>query len=120
MMNRMFGVFFCLVTLVMASLPAGKTATACQVDAFFLTKAGHIAGATPAALGEATGLQERGDQDKLAERIKEGVVVRLQENIRVQALERSFDPPMIKIKFPDNSSPFWVTEGSLKRINSPE
>ncbi len=119
-MKRISCVFLCLFALVMASFTAGKTATACQVDDFFLTKAGHIAAATPAGLSEAAGFQERGDQDRLAERIKEGVVVRLQENIRVQALERSFDPPMIKIKFPDNSSPFWVSEGSLKRINGPE
>ena len=43
-------------------------------------------------------------------------VVRLQDNIRVQAIERSVEYQMIKIKFPDSDA-IWVREDALKRTD---
>ncbi len=116
-MKRISVISFCFIAAVTALFSLAQVVTACQVDDFYLTKDGHIAGSTPETLKEAVNYQAKGSQEKLAGMINKGVVVRLQNNIKVQAVERSFDPPMIRIKFPDNETPFWVMEGSLKRIN---
>ena len=48
--------------------------------------------------------------------IDAGMVIRLKGNIKVQALERSFEHRMLKIKFLDQGTPIWVKDGSLKQI----
>jgi phage gp36-like protein len=101
----------------MALFSFQPAASACQIDDFYLTKEGYVAASTPENLSEAIKYQEEGSQGKIAGMMKNGMVVKLQENIKVQTLERSFGQKMIKIKFMDNGTPYWVKEGSLKRTN---
>jgi hypothetical protein len=89
---------------------------ACQVDEFYLTTEGPLAASTPENLSEASTHQEKGDQDKLAVMMKSGMVMKLKENIKVQVLERSFERRMLKFKFLDQGTPYWVKDGSLKKI----
>jgi hypothetical protein len=100
----------------MALLSLHQTASACQVDEFYLTTEGSLAASTPENLNEASNCQEKGDQNKLASMIEDGMVIRLKENVKVQALERSFEHRMLKIKFLDHGASIWVRDGSLKQI----
>jgi hypothetical protein len=43
-------------------------------------------------------------------------IIRLQDNIKVQAIERSIEYRMIEIRLPDSDIPVWVREEALKRI----
>ncbi len=102
----------CVFLLSVSLLPA---AHACQVEDFFLTKAGNYAAATPEVLNNVlTSLQS--NQAKLAELEKQGELVKLQEGIKVQVLERSIEWKMLKIKLPEGNATFWVKDGALKPV----
>ncbi len=88
------------------------TAIACQVDEFYMTNGGHLAGTTQDNLGKA----EKADPQSLATMMQSKAVIRLQDNIKVQAIERSIEYQMIEIKLPDSDVPVWVREDALKRI----
>jgi hypothetical protein len=103
---------FYLVLAVLTLLVHGA-ASACQVDEFYLTNGGQLAGATQDNLSKA----EKADPKSLANMIENGGIIRLQDNIRVQAIERSVEYQMIKIKLPDSDVPVWVREDALKRIS---
>ncbi len=113
-MSKMI-IYFTVCSLLLFSLH--RAAWACQVDEFYLTTEGSLAASTPENLSEASNYQEKGDQKKLAAMIKGGIVMQLKGNIEVQALERSVEYRMLKIKFLDQGTPIWVKDGSLKRIN---
>ena len=81
--------YFIVCAVVLFSLH--KAASACQVDEFYLTTEGSLAASTPETLNEAGNLQEKGDQKRLSDMIDDGMVIRLKGNIKVQALERSFE-----------------------------
>jgi hypothetical protein len=102
---------FYLVLAVLSLLIAGS-ASACQVDEFYLTNGGHLAGTTQDNLGNA----EKADPQGLAAMIENKGIIRLQDNIKVQAVERSIEYKMIEIKLPDSNAPVWVREDALKRI----
>jgi hypothetical protein len=59
---------------------------------------------------------EKADQQHLAIMVAKGEVVQLKDEIKVQALEWSFESKMVKIKFLDSDVPVWVREDALKRI----
>ncbi len=101
----------------MALFSLHQAASPCQVDEFYLTTDGSLAASTPENLSEASNYQGKGDQKKLAAMMKEGMAMRLKGNIKVQALERSVEYRMLKIKFLDQETPIWVKDGSLKRFN---
>jgi hypothetical protein len=106
--------YFIVCALVLVSLhPA---VPACQVDEFYLTTEGSLAALTPENLSEAGNYQEKGDQERLSAMMKNGMVIKLRGNIKVQALERSFEHIMLKIRFLDQETPYWVKDGSLKQI----
>ncbi len=116
-MNRMAkGVISVTIFAVMLIL-AYQSAPACQVDDFYLTKDGALAASTPEALNAAIRLEEEGNKEKLGDLMKKGTVLQLKDNIKVQALERSFEFKMLKIMFPGRQEPYWVKDGSLKQIN---
>jgi hypothetical protein len=104
-------IVFYLVLVVLTFWTSGS-ASACQVDEFYLTNGGHLAGATQDNLGKA----EKADPQSLAIMMDNKEVIRLQDNIKVQAVERSIEYLMIKIKLPDSDVPVWVREDALKRI----
>jgi len=115
-MNRMAKKTFYFIICAMVLLSLHQAASACQVDEFYLTTESSLAASTPENLNEASNFQEKGDQKKLASMIENGMVIRLKGNIKVQALERSFEHRMLKIKFLDHGTPIWVKDGSLKQI----
>ena len=98
-MNRLSIQTFYFIICAMVLLSLHQSAAACQVDEFYLTTEGSLAASTPENLNEASNFQEKGDQKKLASMIENGVVMRLKGNIKVQALERSVEHRMLKIKF---------------------
>ncbi len=100
------------ILMCMTVLLCNQAVSACQVDEFYLTSGGHLAGTTQDNLSKA----EKADPNGLASMIENKGVIRLQDNIRVQAIERSVEYQMIKIKFPDSDVPVWVREDALKRI----
>ncbi len=102
---------FSLVLAVLTLWISGS-ALACQVDEFYLTNGGHLAGTTEDNLGKA----EKADPKNLATMIENKGIIRLHDNVKVQALERSFESQMIKIKLPDSDIPLWVREDALKSI----
>jgi len=104
---------FCAATV----MPAFQTASACQVDEFYLTKEGALAASTPETLLTAIKFEEDGNKEKLADLVKRGMVLRLTNNVKVQVLERSVEFKTLKIKFPDEIASYWVKDGSLKQIN---
>ncbi len=107
--------YFTVCAIVLFSLH--NAAWACRVDEFYLTTEGSLGASTPQNLNEAMNYQGKADQKKLAAMIKGGTAIQLKGGIKVQALERSVEYKMIKIKFLDQETPFWVKDGSLKRIN---
>ncbi len=100
------------LVLAVLTLWISGSASACQVDEFYMTNGGHLAGTTQDDLGKA----EKADPQILATMIDNKGVIRLQDNIKVQAVERSVECQMIKIKLPDSDVPVWVREDALKRI----
>ncbi len=48
--------------------------------------------------------------------IKDGRVIRLKENTEVKVIERSFELQMLEIRLPDQTTPYWVIDGSLAPI----
>jgi hypothetical protein len=115
-MYRISKISFYFIVCAVVLFSFHCAASACQVDEFYFTKEGHLAASTPGNLSEAINYQEKGNQEKLAYMMKSGTVVRLKEKIKVQALERSVEQRILKIKFSDNDTPYWVREGSLKQI----
>jgi len=106
--------YFIVCALVLVSLhPA---VPACQVDEFYLTTEGPLAASTPENLREASTYQEKGDREKLAVMMKNGMVIKLKEDIKVQVLERSFEHRMLKFRFLDQGASYWVKDGSLRQI----
>ncbi len=103
-------VIFYLVLAVLTLWISGS-ASACQVDEHYLTNGGHLAGTTEGNLTKA----EKADPQSLAPLIESKGIIRLQDNIKVQAVERSIEYQMIKIKLPDSDVPLWVREDALKR-----
>ncbi len=87
------------------------TALACQVDEFYMTNGNHLAGATQDSLVKA----EKADPKALASMIESKEVIMLQDDIRVQATERSLEYQMIRIKLPHHDISVWVREDALKR-----
>ncbi len=116
-MHKISIISFCLTICAILLFPLHRAAWACQVDEFFLTTDGSLGASTPENLREANKYQGRGDQKKLDGMIKSGIVMQLKGNIKVQALERSVEYRMLKIKFLDRRTAFWVQDGSLKRIS---
>ncbi len=56
-----------------------------------------------------------GNKENLDVLIQDGQIIRLKERAEVEALERSFEFKMLKIKF-QNGKTYWVTEDSLTPI----
>ena len=102
--------FYLVLAVLTLWIHAG--ASACQVDEFYLTNGGNLAGTTQDNLSKA----EKADPQSLADMIENRGIIRLQDNIKVQAIERSVEYKMIKIKLPDSDFPVWVREDALKRI----
>lgn len=98
------------IVLCMTVLLFHQPAAGCQVDEFYITNQGHLAGATPDNLIKA---EKTAHLDSM---IKAGEIIRLTSGTKVQALERSLEHQMIKIKFPDTEVPYWVREDALQRI----
>ena len=107
----------CFVIYAVMVISASQSASACQVDDFYLTKEGALAASTQETLNAAIRFQEEGNKEKLADLITSGTVLRLTNDIKVQVLERSVEFKTLKIKFPDGKEPYWVKDGSLKQIN---
>jgi hypothetical protein len=104
----------CAVAAVLSSRPAW----ACQVDAFYLTKADVLAASTPEQVNAAAGYEQAGNKERVADLVKSGAVLLLAENIKVQVLERSFESKTLKIRLPGRDDAFWVRDGMLKPIES--
>lgn len=115
-MDKISRISFYFIVCATVLFSFHSAVSACQVDEYYFTKEGHLAASTPGNLSEASNYQEKGDQKKLADMMKSGTLVRLKENIKVQALERSVEQKILKIKFLDNDTPYWVRDGSLKQI----
>ncbi len=103
----------CLVWLILFLLSA---AYACQVDSFYLTKEGSLAAVTPQTLNDALA-STPDNQTKLTTLLKNGTVLRLEEGVKVQVLERSVEWKMLKIQLPDGYTTYWVKDGSLGPID---
>jgi hypothetical protein len=115
-MKRTTTTIMCVVVCAVMALLGARHALACQVDEFYLTKGGVLAASTPEILNAAARYEQEGNKEKIAELMKNGTVLRLAENIKVQALEWSFEFKTLKIKIPDKSDAYWVGDGSLKQI----
>lgn len=100
------------LVLAVLTLWISGSASACEVDEFYLTNGGLLAGTTQDNLAKA----EKADPQSLAPMIENKWIIRLQDNIKVQAVERSIEYKMIEIKLPDSDAPVWVREDALKRI----
>jgi hypothetical protein len=116
-MNRLTEAIISVAVFAVILTSTYQSALACQVDDFYLTKEGALAASTPETLNAAIRLEEEGNKEKLGDLVKNGTVLQLKDNIKVQVLERSFEFKMLKIKFPDEREPYWVKDGSLKQIN---
>ena len=88
----------------------------CQVDEFYMTKAGYLDSPSMERLQKATNYEKEDKSVELNDLIRNKLVVRLKDNVRVRALERSFEMKMIKIGFEDGKDFLWVNAGSLKQI----
>ena len=99
------------VSIFLLSVISQGTTSACQVDQYYLTAGGHLAGVTQDALLKA----EKADPKALESMIEGKEVLRLQDDIRVEAIERSVEAKMIKIKLPHHDISVWVREDALKR-----
>jgi hypothetical protein len=68
---------FCFVIYAVMVISASQSASACQVDDFYLTKGGALAAFTQETLNAAIRFQEEGNKEKLADFITSGTVLRL-------------------------------------------
>jgi hypothetical protein len=118
LMNRIWKMSACLVVCALTLFAVSAASVACQVDVFFLTKDGSIAAVNNETLAQAVKYAEAGRQDGLSALEKKGLVVRLKEDDKVQVLERSLEWKTLEIKFMNGDGPYWVKDGSLKRIES--
>lgn|SRR5574337_1049115 len=115
-MNGIAKVVFCFMVCAIGLFLYHPAASACQVDEFYLTKAGYLAASTPEKLNEAISYQEKNDQEHLAVMVRNGTVISLEGEVKVQVKERSIEHMMLKIKFPDKDISYWVKDGALKQI----
>ena len=115
-MNRITRAIIVFMVCAATAIPVYQFASACQVDEFYHTIESALAASTPETLITAIKLHEEGNKEKLADLMKNGKVLRLAGNIKVQVLERSFEFKMLKITLPDEKDPYWVQDGSLKQI----
>jgi hypothetical protein len=106
-----------IVVCTLSAILAYHSASACQVDEFYLTKDGALAASTPENLNAAVKFEEEGNRENLSGLMKSGAAQRLTDNIKVQVLERSVEFKMLKIKLPDGKEAYWVKDGSLKQIS---
>jgi hypothetical protein len=106
----------CLVVCALTLFTLSAASVACQVDTFFLTNDGGIAAVNNETLAEAVKYAEAGRQDDLSALVRKGLVVRLKGDEKVQVLERSLEWKTLEIKFMNGNGPYWVKDGSLKRI----
>jgi hypothetical protein len=116
MMNRISKMTFAFVICALMLSSVQQAASACQVDEFYHTKEGALAATTPEVLNEAIKYEEEGNKEKLAGLLGNGSVLRLKGDSKVQVLERSVEFKTLKMKFLDKGDPYWVKDGSLKRI----
>jgi len=115
-MNRVSKISACIVGSILTLVLFNLDARACQVDEFYLTKEGFLAATTNEGLAEAIKYAEAGGLNKLSELEKSGTVVKLKEGDKVQVLERSVEWQTLEIKFMNGQGPYWVKDGSLKRV----
>jgi hypothetical protein len=95
------------------------SASAWQVAKCYITGNGFLAGSSPDVLKKGIEYKLAENKEKLDELIQDGRIIRLKENVKVQAVERSFEFKMLKIKFENvenGKSFYWVTDGSLTPI----
>ncbi len=116
-MNRIAKVIIVLTVCALTVIPEYQSASACQVDEFYLTKEGTLAASTPEILSEAIKLEDVGNKEELAGLQGSGSVMRLKGDVKVRVLERSFEFKSLKIELPDGKDPYWVKDGTLKQIN---
>ncbi len=116
-MNRITKTIIFIVVCAVMVIQVHQSASACQVDEFYLTKEGALAASTQETLSAASKFEEEGNREKLAGLMKSGTVLRLTDNVKVQVLERSVEFKTLQIKFPDGRGSYWVKDGSLKQIN---
>ena len=107
------------IILALAIVSFCRTALSCQVDECFLTRAGYyLASSSTERLKEANSYETAGNKEKLDELLKNKIVLRLKDDVKVQALEWSIELKMIKIKFDDSGETYWVNDGALRQINT--
>jgi len=116
-MTSMKKSMICFVVCAALLLSLSQFASACEVNEFYLTTDGTLAASTPEVLLAAIKFQEEGNKEKLEALIKSGTVLRLNDNMKVQVLERSVVFKTLKIKLPDGKELYWVKDGSLTQIN---
>jgi len=92
------------------------SASAWQVAKCYITRNGFLAGSSPDALKKGIEYEIAGNKEKLDALILDGQIIRLQENAKVEAVERSFEFKMLKIKFQNRKTFYWVTDDSLTPI----
>jgi len=112
-MNRITKAILFFVVLAVVVISVKQSASACAVSAFYHTKEGVLAASTQETLSAAIKFAEEGNQEKLADLMKDGSVLRLTANIKVQVLERSFEFKSLKIQLPEGNVTYWVIDGSL-------
>ena len=69
-------------------------------------------------LKEANCYETAGIKEKLDKLLKKKLVLKLKDDVTVQALEWSIELKMIKIKFDDSGETYWVNDGALKQIKT--
>jgi hypothetical protein len=105
-MNGITKTIILFVVCAVIVISVYQSASACQVDEFYLTKEGALAASTPETLNSAIKFEAEGNKEKLADLMKTGTVLRLTDNSKVQVLERSFEFNMLKMKFSDGRDPY--------------
>ena len=116
-MNSITKSIICFVVCAVMVLSLSQFSSACEVNEFYLTIDGTLAASTPEILRAAIKFQDEGNKENLAGLIKNGAVLRLSDNIKVQVLERPVVFKTLKIKLPDGKELYWVKDGTLKQIN---
>jgi hypothetical protein len=119
-MNKISTIILFSIILSITLISPRQAAWGCQVDDFYLTKGGSLAAASPERLQEAGAYEKENNKEKLDDLLKNKQVMRLEDNRRVRALERSFAMKMIKIKFEDDGDVYWVNDGALRQIRCDE
>lgn len=85
-MNKMTKAIISVVVFAVILISAYQSVLACQVDDFYLTKDGALAASTPETLNAAIRLEEEGNKEKFEYLVKNGTVLQLKDNIKVQVL----------------------------------